>query len=80
MTEEERWAEYERILRESTEYTGEIRREYHLFYDMGLSSMEVMVLVGDLEDQLGVHLEISKLKQVKTVEDLYLAACPEQAR
>lgn len=71
VSQEERWEEFLKILRDSTEYEDEVLPEHHLFYDLGLSSMEIMILIGDLEDQMDVKLEISRLKTVKTVGDLF---------
>ena len=65
------WERYTAVLEESTETDSEIRPDAHFLYDLGLSSLEVMVLIGDLEAEFGIKLEVSKLKTVKTAGDLY---------
>lgn len=48
----------------------EISDETDLFWDMGLSSVEVMVLLGDLEDTFGIDIPMEKLRSITTVGEL----------
>lgn len=58
------------IIQDSTETTFEITENTHLIRDLGLSSMEAMMVVTDLEDRFGIRIAASKLRQVQTVADL----------
>lgn len=58
------------IIMESTETEERVTDETELFEDMGLSSMEIMVLVGDLEYEFCVNIPISKISNVRTVGEL----------
>ena len=58
------------VIRSSTETELELRDDLHLITQMGLSSVEVMLLVSDLEDQFAIELPISELRDVATVGQL----------
>ena len=59
------------LVLESTETTLPITPETHLIRDMGLSSVEIMLLISDLEDQFDITISPSKLRHVQTVGDLF---------
>ena len=58
------------IIRNSTEADVSITEGTHLFTDLGLSSVEVMMLISDLEDSFGVSIPAASLRQVQTAGDL----------
>ena len=53
MTIEEVKKEVLRIIKESTETELKVTEETSLFADMGLASVEVVVMVGELEETFG---------------------------
>lgn len=55
---------------ESTETELGVTEEMYLVKDLGLSSMEVMVLLSDLEEGFGIRIPVSRLSRVQTVGDL----------
>lgn len=55
---------------ESTETECKVSEEMHLVTDLGLSSVEVVVLLSDLEDRFGINIPTSRLRYVQTVGDL----------
>lgn len=59
-----------RVIRDSTESEYPISMDTHLVKGLGLSSVEIMMLVSDLEDRFGVHISSAKLRHVWTVGDL----------
>lgn len=58
------------VIRNSTETELELHKDLNLITQMGLSSMEIMLMISDLEDAFGVELPISELRDVTTVGDL----------
>ncbi|MGN0399832.1 MAG: acyl carrier protein [Blautia sp.] len=70
MIVEEAKKEIFRVIMESTETELEVTEETGLVKDMGLSSVEVFVLLGDLEDAFGIRIPASELSQVRTAGDL----------
>lgn len=58
------------IVRGSTETEMEITENTHLIRQMGLSSVEIMMMVSELEDAFGVEISASDLRHVQTVGDL----------
>lgn len=58
------------IVRNSTETEMEITENTHLIRQMGLSSVEIMMMVSELEDAFGVEISASDLRHVQTVGDL----------
>lgn len=54
----------------STETEQTVTLDSELVRDLGLSSMEVLVLLGDLESAFGVVIPVSQVTHVETVEDL----------
>lgn len=59
-----------RVIRDSTETDQRITMDTHLVKGLGLSSVEIMMLVSDLEDRFGVRISSAKLRNVWTVGDL----------
>ena len=41
-----------------------------LFADMGLSSVEVVVMLGDLEDVFGIDIPAADIRNVRTIGEL----------
>lgn len=70
MTIEEVKKEVIEIIKESTETEQEVIEETNLFTDLGLASVEVVVLVGDLEERFGIDIPATRLREVKTVSEL----------
>lgn len=58
------------VIRSSTETELELSDELHLISQMGLSSVEIMLLISDLEDRFGIDLPVSELRHVATVGQL----------
>ena len=55
---------------DSTETDIDITAETHIVNEMGLSSVETMMLVSDLEDHFGITIPTAVLRDVRTVGDL----------
>ena len=60
------------VIRSSTETELELHEDLNLITQMGLSSMEIMLMISDLEDAFGIELPISELREITTVGDLSL--------
>ena len=58
------------VIRSSTETELELHEDLNFITQMGLSSMEIMLMISDLEDAIGMELPISELREVTTVGDL----------
>ena len=58
------------LVRQSTETDMPVTLETHLIRDMGLSSVEIMLLVSDLEDHFDVTIPPARLRRAQTVGDL----------
>lgn len=58
------------VVRESTETEMEITEDTYLIRQMGLSSVEIMMMVSELEDTFGIEISPSGLRHVQTVGDL----------
>lgn len=58
------------VIVESTETEVEVTEKTHLVEDLGLSSMEVVVLLGDLESAFGIDIPVSRVRRIQTVGDL----------
>ena len=58
------------IIKASTETELELTPETNLITEIGLSSVEVMLLLSDLDDRFGVHIPASRLREIHTVNDL----------
>ena len=70
MTVQEVKKEIIHIIKVSTETELDITEETNIYGDMGLSSVEVMVMLGELEDAIGIDIPASKLRKVSTVGDM----------
>lgn len=70
MTVQEVKKEIIRVIIDSTETEMEITENTHFFNDMGLTSIEVVVLLADLEEAFGITISASEIRQVKTVGDM----------
>jgi len=58
------------VIRKSTETEMALTPETNLIQEMGLSSVETMLLLSDLEDRFGINIPASSLRSIQTVEDL----------
>lgn len=58
------------VIVKSTETELEVTEETHLVKELGLSSVEAMILLSDLEDRFGIRIPVSRLRNVRTVNDL----------
>lgn len=58
------------VIRTSTEADVELTPETCLVQEMGLSSVETMLLLSDLEDRFGIDIPASCLRNIQTVGDL----------
>ena len=55
------------IIKDGTEYEGILTSEMNLIDEIGLSSLESMVLIGELESEFGIELPIDEVKQVSNI-------------
>lgn len=58
------------IIQDGVEYDGEITPEMNLIEEIGLSSLESMVLIGELEGEFGIELPISEVKLVTNIGEM----------
>jgi acyl carrier protein len=70
MTSKELNREIYSVIRGSTETELQLHDELYLIAQMGLSSVEIMLLISDLEDRFGIDLPVSELRHVATVGQL----------
>ena len=70
MTIKELNQEIYEVIRSSTETELELTDEMHLITEMGLSSVEIMLMISDLEDHFGIELPIEELRGVATIGQL----------
>ena len=70
MTVQEAKKEIIRVIKVSTETELDSTEQTNMFTDMGLSSVEVVVMLGDLEDTFGIDIPASRLRRVRTVGDM----------
>ncbi len=59
-----------KTLTDGMETVQPVTEQTHLIRDLGLSSMETMMVITDLEDQFGIRIPASRLRSVQTVGDL----------
>ena len=71
MTVQEAKKEIIRVIKVSTETELDITEQTNMFTDMGLSSVEVVVMLGELEDTFGIDIPASRLRRVRTVGDMF---------
>ena len=70
MTVQEAKKEIIRVIKVSTETELDITEQTNMFTDMGLSSVEVVVMLGELENTFGIDIPASRLRRVRTVGDM----------
>lgn len=70
MTVQEAKKEIIRVIKVSTETELDITEQTNMFTDMGLSSVEVVVMLGELEDTFGIDIPASRLRRVRSVGDM----------
>ena len=70
MTVQEAKKEIIGVIKVSTETELDIMEQTNMFTDMGLSSVEVVVMLGELEDTFGIDTPASRLRRVRTVGDM----------
>ena len=58
------------IIKDSTETELELTPQTHLIQQIGLSSVEAMLLLSDLEDAFHIQIPVTALREVETVGDL----------
>lgn len=58
------------VIQESTETEEELSEDTLLYEDMGLASVEVYVMLCDLEEAFGIKIPVASLREVRTVGDL----------
>lgn len=58
------------VIAESTESDLELTEDTTLYEEMGLASVEAYVLLSDLEEEFGVRIQASALRNVRTTGDL----------
>lgn len=57
-------------IQSSTETELPITENTHLIREIGLSSIEAMLLLSDLEDRFGINIPANRLRDIQTVNDL----------
>ena len=70
MTIEEAKQKIIEVIVESTETDMEIGEDTELYEDMGLASVEVYVMLCDLEEVFGISIPASALRRIRKVGDL----------
>lgn len=63
-------AEILSVIQESTETEVALTETTHIINEMGLSSIETMMMVSDLDQHFGINIPTGKLRNVRTVGDL----------
>lgn len=58
------------IISEGVDYDGIITPEMNLIEEIGLSSLESMVIIGDLESEFGITLPIKEVKEITKIKEL----------
>lgn len=70
MTVQEVKQEIIRVIKDSTETEFDISESTQLFGEMGLSSVEAVVMLADLEEAFGVDIPAASLRKVRTIGDI----------
>ncbi|MDD7738622.1 MAG: acyl carrier protein [Fusicatenibacter sp.] len=70
MTEQEVRNKVLEVIVSSTETELPVTEQTELFGDLGLASVEVFVMLGELEDVFDVEIPASRLGCVRTAKDL----------
>lgn len=58
------------IIKDGIDYEGDITPEMNLIEEIGLSSLESMVLIGELESEFGIELPINEVKLVTNIGEM----------
>ena len=58
------------LLKYVDEPEGGFTPETSFMEDLGMSSMDIMTVIGDLEDELGLSLELSELREISSIGEL----------
>lgn len=58
------------VIQASTDTEVELSEDTHILNDMGLSSIETMMLISDLDQHFGINIPTSRLRNVRTIRDL----------
>lgn len=58
------------VVSRSTETELEITENTHLLREMGLTSVEIMMLISDLEDHFDITIPANSLRGVQIIADL----------
>jgi acyl carrier protein len=58
------------VIQESTETEVELTDDTHILNEIGLSSIETMMLISDLDQHFGINIPTTRLRDVRTVGDL----------
>lgn len=58
------------VIQESTETEVPLTEDTHIINEMGLSSIETMMLISDLDQHFGINIPTSRLRDVRTIRDL----------
>lgn len=58
------------VISRSTETELEITENTHLLRQMGLTSVEIMMLISDLEDHFDITIPANSLRGVQIIADL----------
>jgi len=60
---------------------GDVTEQTHLIRELGMSSVEIVLLLSELEDRIGVRVPAGVLRGIQTAGDLcrtVLALCAEK--
>lgn len=69
MNDEQFTKEVMKVIAESTETEMQITAGTHLYNDMGLASVEVYILLCDLEEAFHIRIPAAAVRTVETVGD-----------
>ena len=58
------------IIRKNTEWKEDIHPDDHLVNDLGIDSLDVLLIVGDLEDEFHITIDTDEIKEMKYVKDV----------
>ena len=58
------------VIIDSTDAEMAVTEDTHLIKELGLTSVEIMMLISDLEDRFGIDIPGTKLRNVWTVGNL----------
>ena len=58
------------VIKENSRWEGEISLDLYLTQDLGLDSLDMLMIVNTLEDEYNIEVEQDCLKNLKTVADV----------